>query len=371
MLSKKRLFFLGLLLFGIMCISGVYSLNTEIKKAESGLSTNSVDIEIVEYTKNNQLFNENEKLVMPGDEIILIPRINNLGVECYLRTKIEYIINNEIFEVTDYIYGDYSSWTKKGDYYYYDSILPKKGNIDLFNKVIVPNLSSDYDGKNVVVHIVVETVQSKNFDGDWDNVEIKKSIDKTYDINYEGESSIIYEDNTNNHITLDKGFFDKLGNMLPGDNFVENIYLLNRSNSKNEYYLSIDYDNLTTKELTLLQNIKLLIRKQNGDILVDSNLASKAKHILGTYKKNEEENFVIEVSLPKNLDNDFSKIFTKVKWKFSYNTVSEVLAGNEKFNPLTGDFVINLSITIFIASSIGLLIVLIIGKFKNDNIEKN
>ena len=45
---KKRLFFLGLFLFFIMLISGIYSLNKEINTTEVGISTGAVDIEIKE-----------------------------------------------------------------------------------------------------------------------------------------------------------------------------------------------------------------------------------------------------------------------------------------------------------------------------------
>ena len=349
-----------------MIISGIYSLSEELISAKSGLSTGAVDIELVEYSENNQPFNQDGSIVMPGEEIILIPRVNNLGNECYIRTKIEYYIDNEKFPISDYIQGNYSSWTKKGDYYYYDSLLSQKSSIDLFNKVIIPNLSSEYIGKIVTVHIVVDAVQSKNFNGDWENVTIKKSIDRTYDIDYSGESSIIFEDNTNHHIDFDKGFFDRLGNMMPGDTITENVNLTNKSKSKNEYYLSIDYDNLSKEELSLLKNIKLLVKDKNGKNLVNSNLANKDKHVLGTYKMKEKDTFKIEVSLPSNIDNDFSKLFTKIKWKFS----NKIISKEDITNPITGDFGINTSIIIFLLSAIGLLVVLLIWKKEYKNIEK-
>ena len=362
---KKRLFLLGIFLFIIMTVSGIYSLDNEINNAESGLSTSAVDIEIEEVNQNNQPFDEDGKVVMPGDEILLIPKVNNLGIECYLRAKIEYTINNEKFSVIDYIEGNYSSWTKKDDYYYYDSIFPKEGSINLFNKVTIPNLSSEYNGKIIVIHIIVEAIQAKNFDGNWDNVNIKKSVDRAYDINYNGESSIIYEDNTNHHITLDNSFFDKLGNMLPGDSVGETINLLNSSNSKNEYYVSIDYNNLTNEEIALLQKLKLIIKNKNGEIVVDSTLASKDRHSLGKYEHSKGDTFIIEVYLPNDTNNDFSKLFTKINWKFSYDVIEQ---HNEPL-PVTGDN-INMSITVFLISAIGFLVVLFLWKRETENIEK-
>lgn len=351
-----------------MCISGIYSLTDEMNKTESGLSTSAVDIEIKEYNQNNEPFQDDGKVVMPGDEIILIPRVNNLGIECYLRAKITYTIRDESFNVEDYINGNYSSWTKSGEYYYYDGVFDKEASVDLFNKVTIPNLSNDYYGSIIVVHIVVEAIQAKNFDGNWEGIEIKESVDRTYDIDYDGESSVIYEDNVHKHITLDDHFFDNLGNLLPGDSISEEITILNSSYDKNEYFVAIDYDNLSDEEKALLRSIKLKIRNSNGEELVSSNLEDKTRHSLGIYRKGGGDRLTIELSLPTDIDNDYSKLFTKIMWRFSYDVISH---GNLPPNPNTWDLKFDLSIALFIASAIGFLVVLFAWKINNDDIEKN
>ena len=351
-----------------MCISGIYSLTDEMNKTESGLSTSAVDIEIKEYNQNNEPFQDDGKVVMPGDEIILIPRVNNLGIECYLRAKITYTIRDESFNVEDYINGNYSSWTKSGEYYYYDGVFDKEASVDLFNKVTIPNLSNDYYGSIIVVHIVVEAIQAKNFDGNWEGIEIKESVDRTYDIDYDGESSIIYEDNVHRHITLDDHFFDNLGNLLPGDSISEEITILNSTYDKNEYFVAIDYDNLSDEEKALLRSIKLKIRNSNGEELVSSNLEDKTRHSLGIYRKGGGDRLTIELSLPTDIDNDYSKLFTKIMWRFSYDVISH---GNLPPNPNTWDLKFDLSIALFIASAIGFLVVLFAWKINNDDIEKN
>ena len=351
-----------------MCISGIYSLTDEMNKTESGLSTSAVDIEIKEYNQNNEPFQDDGKVVMPGDEIILIPRVNNLGIECYLRAKITYTIRDESFNVEDYINGNYSSWTKSGEYYYYDGVFDKEASVDLFNKVTIPNLSNDYYGSIIVVHIVVEAIQAKNFDGNWEGIEIKESVDRTYDIDYDGESSVIYEDNVHKHITLDDHFFDNLGNLLPGDSISEEITILNSTYDKNEYFVAIDYDNLSDEEKALLRSIKLKIRNSNGEELVSSNLEDKTRHSLGIYRKGGGDRLTIELSLPTDIDNDYSKLFTKIMWRFSYDVISH---GNLPPNPNTWDLKFDLSIALFIASAIGFLVVLFAWKINNDDIEKN
>ena len=365
-MSKKRLFLLGLVLFCIMFISGIYSLSDEVKKTESGLSTSAVEVEIEEYNQNDDSFSDNGKIVMPGDEIVLKPKINNLGIECYLRVKITYSVGDLSFNVLDYIEGNYSSWTKDGDYYYYDSIFGVSDSIELFNKVLIPDVPSSYQKKSIVIDIVVDSIQAKNFDGNWNGITIKKSVNRTYNIDYEGDSSIIYEDNSSHYVTLDNKFFDNLGSMLPGDNISENIIVDNNDDNKKEFFLAIDYDELTEDEVQLLKSMKLIIKKSNGEKLIVSDLASKEKHSLGVYIPFTGDTLTIEVSLPIDVDNDCSKLFTKVMWKFSYDIIREE---NNPLNPYTWDLKFDLSITVFLISAIGLLVVMILGKYSTNNIE--
>ena len=351
-----------------MCISGIYSLADEINNTESGISTSAVDIELNEYNQSNEPFSEDGKVVMPGEVISLIPRVHNLGIECYLRAKIEYSIEDTYLSEWDYIEGNYTSWQYDNGYYYYDSVFGIDESVDLFNQLTIPSmLHEQTNNQTVKVHIVVEAIQERNFDGNWDNVEIQESVDRSYDIHYNGESSIIYEDDTSNHVQVDDGFFDQLGNMLPGDSISENIEILNRSKNKNEYFLTIDYDDLTDEEIKLLQHIKLIVRNRNGETIVDSDLSDTDKHSLGIFDANEGDQFTIELTLPIDVDNEFSKLFTKVMWRFSYDVISY----HEETNPNTGDLQFDLSITLFMLSALGLLVVLILAKGgNNEYIEK-
>ena len=353
----------------MMFISGIYALSDEFNRTESGLSTGAVDIDLKEYSNGDNEFTDNGRNVMPGDEISLIPRVNNLGIDCYLRSKIIYKIDGDLLNELDYINGNYTSWTKNGDYYYYDSIFGKEESIDLFNKITIPNvLAEEYQGKDVTLQIIVEAVQAKNFDGDWNSVEIKESVDRTYDIDYDGESSVIYENDVYRHITISDNFFSTLGNLLPGDSVSEEIIVRNSTRDINEYFVSIDYEDLTDDEIKLLEGIKLIIKDKNGKLFADSNLADKARYSLGTFDHGLGNNYVITISLPKEVDNEYSKLFTKINWNFSYDVIKH--REELPINPKTGDFKIIISITVFILSSIGLLIVLIIGK-KSTDLEKN
>lgn len=351
-----------------MCVSGIYSLSNEvINSTESTISTGAVDIELKEYNGNNEPFSDDGKIVMPGEEISLVPRVNNLGIECYLRMSITYTIKNEKYNELDYINGNYSTWEYKDGYYYYGSIFNKNDSIDLFNKLSIPdNLTNKHQGTKVVVHIVVEAIQAKNFDGNWDNVLIKKSIERSYDINDHGESTVIYENNADKYLSLDDHFFDNLGGLLPGDSVSEDVKILNSSKNDIKYYLSVESNDLTDSERKLLENINLIIKTKDGKVLSTNKLLNVKNISLGDYKPGEGENLVLEISLPKELDNEFSKILTKVLWKFSLETL-----GASEDTPKTGDLKFDLSITVFLLSAIGFLVVLFLERKEKENIENN
>ncbi len=349
-----------------MCISGIYSLNNEvINSTESTISTGAVDIELKEYNGSNEPFSEDGKVVVPGEQISLVPRVNNLGIECYLRMSITYTIKNEKYNELDYINGNYSTWEYKGGYYYYGSIFEKNDSIDLFNNLSIPdNLTNEHQGAKVIVHIVVEAIQAKNFDGNWNDVDIKKSIDRSYDINNHGESTVIYENNADRYLTLDDDFFGTLGGLLPGDSVSEDVKILNSSENDIKYYLSVESNDLTDEERKLLDNINLIIKTKDGEVLSTTSLLNTKNILLGDYKPSDGETLVLEISLPKKLDNEFSKILTKVLWKFSLETTES------EETPNTGDLKFDLSITVFLLSAIGLIIVMIFERKENENIEK-
>ena len=72
-------------------------------------------------------------------------------------------------------------------------------------------------------------------------------------------------------------------------------------------------------------------------------------------------------TLPNDIDNGYSKLFTKIMWRFSYEVVEKYVP----VNPKTWDLQFDLSIAVFILSTIGFLVVLVLGKRNTENIENN
>ena len=362
--NKKKLFLLGIMFFVLLCISGVYALSDNIiNNTESTISTSYVDIKIEEYRDENPYIEVDEH-VMPGEDVPLNAVVHNLGMDCYIRSSITYTIGNDSYNASDYILGDYKNWTLNGDYYYYGSIVPKDDVVSLFDIIHIPeDLSMDSSDERIVVHIIVEAVQAKNFDGNWDDVVIEKAIDRSYSIDSEGKSEIIYENNAERYIQLENGFFDNLGELLPGDHLTDKITIYNSSNNRIKYYLSIDKNSLSDEEIALLDHVHLVIKNGQGNILKEGKITDIQKLLLGTYNHGDQEDISFDLSIPPDLDNEYSKIATKIVWIFSVD--------EESNNPNTWDLKYDLSITLFLFSAAGLIIVMFLAKQEEDNIEKN
>lgn len=362
--SKKKLFLMGIMFFVLLCISGIYALSDNvINNTESTISTSYVDIKIEEY-RDGSPYTEVDEHVMPGEDVPLNAVVHNLGMDCYIRANITYTIGNDSYSASNYILGDYQNWTLNGDYYYYGSVVPKNDIVSLFDMIHIPDdLSMDSSEDRIIVHILVEAIQAKNFDGNWDDVIIEKAIDRSYSIDSEGKSEIIYENNAEKYIQLENGFFDNLGELLPGDSLGDQITIYNNSNNRIKYYLSIDKKSLSDEEISLLDNVHIVIKKEQGNILKEGKLTDINQLLLGTYNQGERENITFDLSIPPDLDNQFSKIATKIVWIFSVD--------EESNNPNTWDLKYDLSITLFLFSAAGLIIVMVLAKQEEDNIEKN
>ena len=364
--SKNRLFLLGIIFFILFSVSGIYALVDDvINNTESTISTSYVDIKLEEYQNGEPYTKENE-VVMPGEIVPLNTKISNLGIDCYVRAKIIYTLNNTEYIESNYIDGDYKNWTKIDDYYYYDSILNQSESVNLFDTIQIPNnIINESLGDTLVVHIVAEAVQAKNFDGNWNEVNIEETVDKSYSIDTEGKSEIIYENNADKYINIGDGFFNNLGGLLPGDNVTDQITIDNNSSNKIEYFLSVDTKNLTQEEIDLLENVDIKINNSKSKQLYKGKLLRINNMLLGTYNSGENETITFTISIPSNLDNEYSKIATKIIWIFS------VKEENDSLNPKTWDLKFDLSITLFLFSALGLLIVMILEKIGKENIEKN
>ncbi len=111
-----------------MGISAILAL--ENQETNGVVSTGYVDINI------QPLEVDEDAIVMPGDHINLVPKIENKGADCYLRAKISYI--NENTDFMDYVSGFNRNFEKHGEYYYLREVFKADEVIELFDEIKIP-----------------------------------------------------------------------------------------------------------------------------------------------------------------------------------------------------------------------------------------
>ena len=373
-----------------MSISGIYALTNQL--TNGSLSTGIVDIKLQNYRLNSEnkeeLFNQN-KDYFAGEVISLIPKIENIGESCFVRIKINYFDDSTDF--TDYVTGFTSDWQKYGDYYYYDKLLMPNEKIDIFNTIKIPDSINNSNNGSIVLTIIAEAVQERNFSPDyslnnpWGDVVPQKSINNALDINTNKDSSkitITYDNNTNEDITVPNDFLENISAVMPGNNYTEHIKLKNLRKANSKYFVLLKIDDRFKKEKELLSKLALVIKNNSGQVIYSGGLVNTSKIFLGNYNINESDEFEFDVSVPIDLGNEYASLnpvldvvfsaeyegSSKTETNNSIQTNNSIIK-NIFVNPKTGD-TIDWAITIFLISSVCLIITIVLGYFEKKK-EKN
>ena len=127
--------------------------------------------------------------------------------------------------------------------------------------------------------------------------------------------------------------------------------------------------------------------RAQGKVIYSGKLRNAENVLLGEYNINEEDEFNFEMLVSEELSNEYARIHPKLNWVFSVdydkdssnpsntnqnnsntNKTNTNNANTNKTNPQTEDK-INMAITIFIISAIGLVAVMLLDYKENRNIE--
>ena len=359
-----------------MSISGIYAVTNQVTNGI--ISTDIVDIELTSFEmneNNEEIEYETTRHVIPGEEISITPKVYNHGMDCYLRIKVKYI--NENLDFMNYVTGFSEKFTKYGDYYYYSDILQSDESIKIFETIKIPEeIRTMTDSDRIKLEIVAEAIQGRNFEPDytladpWKNIKPSKTINNTYCIDEDSSHILInYEDNTDKSVFVSDNFFVDARKLVPGDEYTDSIKIKNNNAEKAKYYIKMNTDGNNIKERKLLESLKLIITKDNGDVIYDGNFIINEKILLGEYSLGEEENIYFKVKVPFELDNQYENLNSKLLIIFfgEYN-------GNESkqdSNTIkTGDS-IDFPVITFLISAIGLIIVMILFYRENKKININ
>ena len=372
---KKRLFVIQLILIIIMAFSGIYALANQsvINSAGTGI----VDIKLQTYKLNDineeTLYGNEKTEVMPGQIISLIPKVTNLAEDCYIRFKAFYIKDSVDFST--YVTNLSTDFEKHGDYYYYKNIFEKDNKINLFSTIKIPdNVDELILSNEFVLTITVEAVQAKNFEPDysltdpWNGVLPSECVNESYNIDSEDLSKIIleFDNDTQKDFDVPSDFLKSLHFMMPGDTLRETIDFKDNDKKNAKYYLQINIDEQLNMEKDLLSKIDLTIRNKSGEIIYDGNANPQGKILLGNYQIGDSDEFTVELHVPTDLGNEYTMLNPEITFVFTADYEKDV---HRPVSPITGD-PIDVTITIFFISAIGLVITIIYGcKLRDKDID--
>ncbi len=372
-----------------MMISGVYALT--IQNTSTAINTGIVDIEIKNYmldNTNNEVEFEDSGVLMPGVTTSYIPKIINWGKDCFLRIKIDYINSNINFE--DYVIGFSNRFTKNGEYYYYDGVVNSGEIIKLFDAITIPSNALDLaTDKELKIKIYAEAIQERNFvpnyssNTPWGDVVPTANAQDSINIDIDDEMTIIikYQDASENDIQVKDDFLDRLKDLMPGDNFSDSIVIKNNNNEKTKYYLEIGTEEKSELARKLLEQIQLTITSENGNAVYNGKLLLDNKLILKELEPGQTDKFEFRISVPKELSNEYTKLNPNLILVFSDNYKNSSNGGESHGTaenqvvktisklanlPRTGDRV-DAVIAIFILSSIGLIITIVLDYLERKN----
>ena len=368
---------LEIFFFVAMSISGIYAMNDQLTNGV--ISTGAVDIKLDTYQIDNQgqmiNYDYNSKKVSPGETISYIPQVSNIGEDCYLRVKVNYV--NENVDFINYVTGFSNELNKIGEYYYYNKVLNQNDVLKIFDTIKIPNNIKDLtDDNKIKLEIIAQAIQDINFEPDysaedpWKGINPTESIDISHDIETDLQIDIKYENGISDDFIIPANFFENLKRSMPGDSFTNSLEIRNLRKNEVKYFLRFTTAGLIDKDIELLGKMNLTILNQEGKVLYSGKFLEQDRILLGEYKLNQTDKLTFNVSVPADLGNDYILLNPRATLIFSAEyKEKDIIKRNDKIeNPGTGDK-IDWAITIFLISSIGMVIVRLLEFRERENID--
>lgn len=375
-----------------MSISGIYAI--VVQTSSERFNTDGIDIKIQNYSLNNDgtevKDDYEDKEVSKSEVISSIPKIENYGENCFVRIKIFYI--NDVVNFKEYVTGMTDKWEKHGEYYYYKDILNKDDKIKIFDTIKIPdNIREITNDAKIKLEITAEAVQEKNFEPDftkenpWHEIVPMQSVNTKYDINTNDNYIVIkYENGADEDISVPRNFLYGMKNLMPGDSYKSSIKIKNKKDAK--YYLKLKLNEDDEIYQEFLNKIDLIITNKEGKELYNGKMINNQNILLGNYNIGQENKLDFKILVPKELDNKYENLGLTLNLIFSAdyeqretennskdnnnkneNTEENIKNNVNKGSPKTGDN-INVAITIFVISSLGLIIVSFLDYMEKRNI---
>lgn len=342
-MRKKAKIAAGLLSLGLLGITGTYGYFSDTLQVVNHISVGDIKISVEEYEKkgSREVRYSNTGEVLPGAVVSKIPRITNHALPCWVRARISYTNTQEEMEGLDdtKLSGFSSKWIKRGEYYYYTSVLKKKESVDLFQNVHIPaSWEKEHELQKLGLSVQAEAVQAANFTPDfsamspWGNQLIRQCVHEENGTMTcrKPQTKLAVEFNGKAHklLSVPGDFFTNLGTAMPGDVLTDVITVSNTTDSPAEILFRTSTEGRNREQIAMLEDIKLTIAAGNETLykgtLNSTGLAQNRS--LGTLASGQEGTMKFRLEIPAEWDNRMAQKAADVTWIF---TVSE----NEEEQP--------------------------------------
>lgn len=330
MKQKLKMFVLCLSFAVFLCSSMIYA--SEKLSVTNDVNTGVVDIELDEYTVASDgsfLSWENDVVILPGMNISKIPRITNVGYDCYVRATLDFSVDG--LDDSYFDMGEYWQLCKDG-YWYYTKVLPTDSYTDIFQGIQIPeDFSQVLEGERISLEICVDAIQAKNFIPDydavkpWGNVTVQSHIQnsdyqvqnmvvenpKTFELQYDVRSKSLMKN--------EDDFFQNIPVLFPGDTYTDTLELQNENDEPMFLYFST-----FSEENEFLNQVQLMIyvcdSSGQDTLIYDGNLAStdlESQILLTKIDAHENQQLKYTITVSSDLDNSYTLLEDHVRWMFS------------------------------------------------------
>lgn len=355
MRNRKKWLVAGTVLLLLAAGTGLWAWAASERAVTNHLSTSVVDIELENHEmvdgKEVPFSNQKKEIqVMPGMQISLIPKITNEAVDCYVRAGITIEGKREVerpLSIED-ITGFSEDWVLRGDYYYYTKILKTENQVPLFDTITIPTeWNTKYEEAGVVdyytqndweLQVRVDAIQAAHFSPDFagqspwgvegTDYEIQKCIHEDgYEVNtYQPieppEFSVIYEGETKELVTSQEDFFAGIETLLPGDKKEGTFTMENKGGNEQKFLFRTEI----LEEKEILEQITLKIETA-GRRLYEGPLNARSLDSymdLCSLEQGETQDVKFTITVPKELDNQYTLNHCKVRWLFAVKEESQI-----------------------------------------------
>lgn len=289
------------------------------------LQSGGVSIRLIQYGDLEQKTNwNNQKNILPGQEVPLTMIIENLGEDCFIRYCLTGDAKSDQ-EIPDTSFRGISEKDiKKGNYFYVTEKVKHGEKKQVCTAFALPETWQHEEKDEITVKVVVDAVQSRNFQPDfdsnapWGDIAIQDVADDEKNqllrvvVPQKGYCQVILEGDK--IVTVPESFFSDFGTIVPGDIMKGEIEINNHCDRTEALYWKID-----SEGNNLLDHVELKIEKENGDVLYEGlfrNFADGQYNLLEKYQTKQKGSLVFSLRLPEELDNTYRLLNSKMIWTF-------------------------------------------------------